>query len=457
MIQPNATVGPVLERIETENPGIRQALDARRRILEDAQWFRDSCEKQEDPIRRWEIKVREKHPRGRRWKSLLTDGKKLLSAAGNLYLTVLGSEQEALRHLRSATEQLRDLLGRPDLGLDPRMPEMLDQCARLREQEIRWIEEIVSLTHRIETLNGEATPDQVRSLLELRRRYLDQVKMLRETSRSLEERAFQITASSDNGSEGPKTAGSSGEDMHQGATATVEEILDVEFEDLDKKLRTFSEDRDQALSKFAGLEAKYEDEAERGEDLTKKLAAAEAERDQALRERDEAVATRDGAVTVREELEDSIRTLTEENGDLVRRLQEAEGQLTEAAKRYEEHATVIEAANREKEAVAAELEASETKFRHETSRREALEEELGKMEAERDKTLGLLAEAEGRVVAAQAGFDEERQALMSRIESAQCARDEAEARRRDELRRLREAVRGLTSRVDEEIKGFEGQ
>jgi len=458
MIQSNATAGPVLERIETDYPGIRQAFDARRRILEDAEWFRDSCEKQEDPIRRWEIKVREKNPRGRRWTSLLTDGKKLLSAAGNLYLTVLGSEQEALRHLKSGNEQLKELIGKPDLGLDPRTPEMLDQCARLREQEIRWIEEIVSLTHRIETLNGEATPDQVRSLLELRRRYLDQVKMLKETSRSLEGRAFLTSAKEQPAPEstGPK-ARESEEDMSQAATATVEEILDVEFEDLDKKLRSFSEDRDQALSKLAGIEAKYEEEAEQRADLERRLAATEAERDGAVRERTEAVSDRDEAVKARDALTEKVGTLTEENADLVRRLQEAEGKLVEAGKRYEEHEKVIAAARKEKDEVAATLETTETRFRHETSRREALQEELFKMEADRDKTLALLAEAESRVVAAQGEFDEERQRLLGRIESAQCARDEAEARRLDELRRLREAVRGLTSRVDDEIKGFEGE
>jgi len=457
MIQSNATAGPVLERIEADFPGIRQALDARRRILEDVQWFRDSCDQQEDPIRRWEIKVREKHPRGRRWKSLMTDGKKLLSAAGNLYLTVLGSEQEALRHLKSATDQLRDLIGKPDIGLDPRTPEMLDQCARLREQEIRWIEEIVSLTHRIETLNGEATPDQVRSLLELRRRYLDQVKMLKETSRSLEERAFRAENSTTAAPEEPAPTRAPEEETGQGTTATVEEILDVEFEDLDKKLRSFTEDRDQALSKLAGIEARYEEEAEQREDLQSRLAATETERDTAVGERKDAARERDEAVSVREEQERRTGALTEENRDLVRRLQKAEAKLVEAAKRHGEHEAVVIAARKEKDEVAADLETSETNFRHETTRREALEEELRKMEADRDKTLALLAEAETRAVTVESEFEGERQQLTDQIESARSAHVETEARRLDELGRLREAVRGLTSRVDEEIKGFEGE
>jgi chromosome segregation ATPase len=273
---------------------------------------------------------------------------------------------------------------------------MLTQCARLREQEIRWTEEIVSLTGRIESLNGDATPDQVRSLLTLRGRFLDQVDMLRETSGSLEERASSLVSVRRSEEAGEPAGGGS----------TVEEILDVEFEDLDQKLRSFADERDEALQRLAAVEAKYETETERREDLEGRLSAAE------------------NRIALGEE-----------------RIREQEAAAAEA--------------RREQEDLAGKLGATEERLRAEVARREALEAELERTGEDRDRTLSLLAEAEARAVAAAKEFDEERTTLQAEIEAAKAACDRTEARRRDELRRLRDAVRGLTSRVDEEIRGFE--
>ncbi|MEN8148314.1 MAG: hypothetical protein ABFS86_00740 [Planctomycetota bacterium] len=389
---------PILERLQSDHPELREALEARRRIHADAAGVRESCLRQEEPIRRWEIEVREKSPSGPRWNSMLEDGKTLLTSAGGLYATILGDERDALEHLRKATDLLRSLLAQPDVDLDPRLPEMLEQCARLREQEIRWLEEIVNLTGRIESLNGEATPDQVRSLLTLRGRFLDQVNMLRETSSSLEERACSLESVVAEGPEaGEETNGS-----------TVEEILDVEFEDLDQKLRSFSDERDQALRSLASVEAKFETEAERREDLERRLAAAE-------------------------------------------------NRIALGEERIRAQDAAADAARREKDEIAGRLKATEGKLVAETARREALEADLRKTEEDRDKTLALLAEAEARAVAAQSEFDEERKLLRNRIDEAKGECERTEARRLDELKRLREAVRGLTSRVDDEIRGFEDE
>jgi len=394
----NPPTAPDLERLQADHAELREALEARRRILAEADGVREACRKQEDPIRRWGIEVREKSPSGKRWTSMLENGRKLLGATGELYLVVLGSERDALGHLRAATDRLRALLTDPDVRLDPRLPEMLTQCARLREQEIRWTEEIVNLTGRIENLNGDATPDQVRSLLTLRARFLDQIRMLRETSGSREERAATLESAP------PESAAPATGTPANGST--VEEILDVEFEDLDEKLRSFADERDEALKGLAAVEARHEAEVERREDLEGRLAAAE------------------NKIALGEE---RIRAQDAAAADTLR----------------------------ERDEVAKRLAGTGKKLLAEVARREALEASLRKTEEDRDRTLTLLAEAEARAVAAAAEFEAERKALRARIDEARDACDRTEARRRDELGRLREAVRGLTNRVDEQIRGFE--
>lgn len=449
MIHSNVDNSGILQRLADDFPGIHQALDARRRILADAEWFHTSCEKQEEPIRKWEIRVREKAPRGRRWKTSLTDGRKLLSAASNLYLTVLGSEQEALRHLQSAVDQLRDLIGRPDVDLSPRVPEMLEQVARLREQEIRWIEEIVKLSTRIEGLNGEASPDQVRSLLELRRRYLDQISMLKQTSRSLEERAFA-------------SAGPVPQDTNGGATqeaeanASVEEIIDVEFEDLDKKLKDFTDERDQALSKLAEVEAKLEAETEQREALERTVEKLTKEQEGNLRKIAELAEDYRHEAFRREKLEGELETAIEERDTERRSLVDALASHAAEAEKWVHHEHKMAQLEAEKLEAQKEIADTEALLAKEVENRTSVEKRVKELESARDDAMKLLAEAESRHVMDQVAWDEAKAGLLSQIEQAQCARDETEARRLDELRRLREAVRALTGRVDEEIRGFEG-
>jgi hypothetical protein len=340
------------------------------------------------------------------------------------------------------------------------MAEMLDQCVRLREQETRWIEEIVNLTNRIETLNGQATPDQVRSLLELRRRYLDQIRMLKETSRALEDRAFRSEPANPEsepvGAKAEPTGANGHAETPPAGDATVEEILDVEFEDLDQKLRSFRQERDQALANLARIEAKYETETELREGLEKRLAATEKERDQAIAAKDAAETETSEHRAQKSGLEDRIRVLEEENSDVIRRLAEAESLLVESEKQHREQENLVATLRREKENGETLLQASREEYMAEKAAREKLEKDLEAMTAERDKTLGLLADSESRILETERRFEDERKELLSKIESAQYDRDAVEARRLDELRRLRSAVRRLTSRVDEEILEFTG-
>jgi chromosome segregation ATPase len=454
MIHSNVDNATILERIAAEYPGIHQALDARRRILADAEWFHTSCEKHEEPIRKWEIRVREKSPRGRRWKSSMTDGRKLLSEASNLYLTVLGSEQEALRHLQSAVEQLRDLIGRSDIEMSPRVPEMLEQVARLREQEIRWIEEIVKLSSRIESLNGEATPDQVRSLLELRRRYLDQISMLKQTSRSLEERAFASSGPAPQDTNGDPDAAA---EPASEPGASVEEIIDVEFEDLDKKLKDFTDERDQALARLAEIEAKFEAETEQREDLEKRVAKLTSDQEENLHRLAELAESQRLETARREGLEKELETVTGERDATKKTLTDALVAHAAEAEKWVEHEKTIGRIEAEKAEAARQIADTETLLAKEIEHRTSVEKKVKDLESERDDIMKLLAEAESRHVMDQVAWDEEKTGLMRQIEQAQCSRDETEARRLDELRRLREAVRALTGRVDEEIRGFEGE
>ena len=66
------------------------------RPIADLAGERDAFRKREGPIRRWEIRVREKEPSGPRWESMLEDGKSLLSAAGDHYRGLLDREKELI-------------------------------------------------------------------------------------------------------------------------------------------------------------------------------------------------------------------------------------------------------------------------------------------------------------------------------------------------------------------------
>ena len=266
----NPPIGSDLERLQAGHPELQQALESRRRILVDVAGLRDTCVRQEDPIRRWEIKVREKSPTGHRWTRVLEDGQQLLSAAGDIYLTILSSEKDALEHLRTATDRLRELLPKPEVDLDPRLPEMLEQCARLREQEIRWIEEIVNLTGRIGALDGDATPDQVRSLLTLRGRFLDQMKMLRETSGSLEDRAFTL-----------ETAGRNGNDRLAAAENKIA-LAEDRIREQDEILTAARVERDGIATTLAATEGKLGEETSRREKLAAQLRKTEEDRGNTL-------------------------------------------------------------------------------------------------------------------------------------------------------------------------------
>ncbi|MHC4473380.1 MAG: hypothetical protein ACYTDY_11570 [Planctomycetota bacterium] len=172
-------------------PSLRRIFDRGRKSREEASFLRAASDRFETPIIEWRRTVLETEPKGKRWKVLLNELRKLISGAGSHYVELFNWEQVALQALKEAVLAFREESDNGDALLSPESLELLDECAGLRSRATEWMAEALQLSEKVLAFSDSTKPEQVASLLELRHRYLSQVGSLLRESEIKESEALQ--------------------------------------------------------------------------------------------------------------------------------------------------------------------------------------------------------------------------------------------------------------------------
>jgi len=330
----------------TKNPngGIRETLEARRRLRDESSYLRAASRPHEEALREWEEQVRTRPPKGRRWKTVLGDCKKEISPSTEIYVKLLRGEQEAYHCFQSALEQVAELNGRSPL--EPAVVDLLKECFRLQGLEIQWVEEALKISQKISMLRSEVPADKVLTLLDLRRRYLNQVVKLRQDGLDVENRIAEIAngtaplpapsedAPPDDGHDDPDE-----EIADEDPLAALEEEIEMQRTVVDR----IAEEQTGALARLADAERRYREEAvrrreesrEREETLEARIAELEAERDRLAAESGERA--------------ERIEELTRERDKRTAELEAKDGEIAELTERFEADLATAEERRREAE------------------------------------------------------------------------------------------------------------
>jgi hypothetical protein len=174
------------------SPDVKRAIDKCRETFREAAELRETFPNLEAPIKEWEKEVRERTPKGRRWKTLSAELIKSLTAASNLHEQVSRREKAALSLYRKAIARIRHLADSSEITVPARAVELLDEVARLRSVELEWLGGALQHSRVILSLPQGSPPDRVLILLEQRQHYMGRVGSLGEESERLEEQALGI-------------------------------------------------------------------------------------------------------------------------------------------------------------------------------------------------------------------------------------------------------------------------
>lgn len=171
-------------RPNAKSPRAEGALTGSRLGFERAASLRESLARYEADLDRWREQLASRAPHGRRWRSCLASGRETVADAGELYLRIRNEEHAALEALRTA------LAGMSGAGAE--VVRLLEASLRLRESELRQLDETIQVTHHLLNLPSEASPDQVLFLLEDRARHLASGEARGRECDDLERRAREL-------------------------------------------------------------------------------------------------------------------------------------------------------------------------------------------------------------------------------------------------------------------------
>ncbi|MHC4470791.1 MAG: hypothetical protein ACYS99_07480, partial [Planctomycetota bacterium] len=115
MIRPTEKSKAVTSLLDRLSPDVQRALAKCGETFEEATELRETFAKHEGPIRKWEQEVRDKAPKGRRWKALFAEVLKTLASASNVHEQVSRREKAALSLYRKAIARIRHLAESTDL------------------------------------------------------------------------------------------------------------------------------------------------------------------------------------------------------------------------------------------------------------------------------------------------------------------------------------------------------
>ncbi len=155
------------------DPAMQQALVSARKDFEDAGSIRRFFGRYEKKLHELEERAKARGLRGRQWKSLYQETRKLVAEAANLHRKVREREHAALSAFGRTVRRIRE---ESETGAGPVPPETVELLARavkLRTVEQEWLDGALQHAHMIANLPANATPVELITLLEQRRQYME--------------------------------------------------------------------------------------------------------------------------------------------------------------------------------------------------------------------------------------------------------------------------------------------